>query len=276
MSDTVALIFAGLPAVVGLVCLANSIHLLRRYVKLDRVPPTDVVAVDGDEETVELVGRAYPADEPLTSPFQGEDTLAYWWAIKQFKLNSSRNHWRESGRETTPFVLKDSTGEILVDPEGADIAIDLTAEREVVLETDDETLPTAPAREKLDELDMEVAAESSDTYRSRKFYAKRLDVGEQVHVYGPVRPGPAENAPDNVVQPYIGTDGRTADGTFIVSDTSEQETKRRLLGRGLRWGAWGVGLFALALVIFFAFPERTINLFARYGQFDHDHSVLPT
>ena len=232
----------GVLAVAGGIGAASGVHYLRKYVVLTRSDPTDIVDVEGHEETVELVGRARPADDPLTSPFLGEDTLADSWRLKQNKLidGGSGTHWIESCEQTTPFVLEDSTGEILVDPEGADLAL----EEEVVLKTDDETPPPPAAREKLAELGRDAAAESPDEFLWREFYASRLDPGEEVHVYGPVRPGPAEDTPD------IGTGRGQTDGRFIISDTGEQETKRRHLLAAVRWGGAGVGLLAVALVMF--------------------------
>lgn len=248
MSSHAIATLAGVLAVAGGIGVASGVHYLRKYVVLTRSDPTDIVDVEGHEETVELVGRARTANDLLSSPFLGEDTLAYSWRLKQSKRidGGSGTHWKESGEQTTPFVLEDATGEILVDPEDADLAL----EEEVVLETDDETPPPPAAREKLAELDRDVAAESPDEFLWREFYASRLDLGEEVHVYGPVNSGPAENAPDTVVQPYIGTDGGQTDGRFLISDTGKQETKRRHLLAAVRWGGAGVVLIAVALVVF--------------------------
>lgn len=246
MSTHITVVAVGIPALAGLIAVAAAAHYLRNYVAFSWSTPADVADVDGSAGTVELTGWARPVDDPLSSPFLGEDTLTYEWRLYQRKRIDSNDQWVDRGEERASFLLADGTGQILIDPGGATLAL----EEEVVLETGDETPPPEPAREKLGELGREVAADSPDEFLERKFYASRLDPGDEVHVYGPVQPGPAEDAPKGAVRPYVGTDSDGESGRFVVTDSREEETKQRHLTAALRWGVAGVGLLALAAVLF--------------------------
>ena len=73
----------------------------------------------------------------------------------------------------------------------------------------------------------------------QRFTERRLDVGEDVYVYGQAMGGPATAWGSNLVDAVVG-DG---DGTpvFVISDTSERGTAWRIA----RGGIWRAALGAL-------------------------------
>lgn len=254
------LLFGGIGAVVGLVGLA----FLKAYWTMARSDPTPVREVTASTGEVELSGTARAIGEPIRSPFEDEDCVLCTWSMQRPSGGNQGSNWHDvaSGQEYDPFILDDGTGEIVVDPNGAEWAL----EEERVQTTDTDTPPSQPVRKFLAEKDMEPLAEAeSPPHRKRKFRESRLDDGEEVYVYGPVKAGPHESAGHGTVQPYIGTDstdaqhidgratmvfekdifpfvgdsdktlkvGGAGEGTvFAVADTGESAAQRRYLKRG--------------------------------------------
>lgn len=78
--------------------------------------------------------------------------------------------------------------------------------------------------------------------RNRRYTEERLDVDGQCYVAGA-----AERPPAGVDAAVSITD--TDVSTFLVSDTTEAKTRRRLLFRGLRNAVLGVFCVALGLAV---------------------------
>lgn len=79
---------------------------------------------------VELIGRQFaPPDHVVQAPLTG--TPCTWWRyrIQQRKRSlSGRVHWEtlESGASTNPILLRNRGGQLLVEPEGADVTPSIT------------------------------------------------------------------------------------------------------------------------------------------------------
>lgn len=72
----------------------------------------------------ELYGNPV-AIKKLIAPFTKEDCVYYMYAIEEYRKQGKNSRWVlvKSGEERVPFHLKDGTGQVLVDPAGADIDI---------------------------------------------------------------------------------------------------------------------------------------------------------
>lgn len=197
-----AVISGGIGALLGLVGLSY----LRAYWTITGTEPTDVAAVSDTMDEVALMGTAMAVGEPGTAPFSASETLVCDWDFDD--LGGDQGKWStvESGAEVAPFVLADETGEIVVDPRGADWQLD---QRFQVTIHDEE--PPQAIRSFLDEQGMEPNAEKRLLKDDRRYTERRLDPGDEVYVYGPVKRGPAEDAPSGTVESYIGTDSADAD-----------------------------------------------------------------
>jgi hypothetical protein len=109
-----------------LICLAimAAISILAWLSALNRLrairdTPTSKIA-SAAQGYVELIGRGHPFGEPLLGQLSKLPCLWYRYKIER---RESRNEWKtmESGESDDTFILRDCTGECVVDPEQAEI-----------------------------------------------------------------------------------------------------------------------------------------------------------
>ena len=75
---------------------------------------------------VELVGYGHLIDgQPITSPFSGNTCLWYEYQVEERSATSQGTEWRtvRSGASDSLFLLKDETGQCIIDPEGASVTV---------------------------------------------------------------------------------------------------------------------------------------------------------
>jgi len=139
----------------------GCIYSLWRLYHVSTNSTSDVVSAE--EGMIEVEGEIEPSGRTLTAPISGEECVAYEYqgTQTQHMINSTYSSVVEFGREGIPFYVDDGTGRVLVDPEGAEIAVD-----EVEAET--------------------VDAESSDYYRDTTFEERHVPAEGSVYVFGPV------------------------------------------------------------------------------------------
>lgn len=175
--------------------------------------------VDGD---VEVTGRAEVLAESLDGTYSNLPCLVQEWEKRRDASGAGGDAGADErpmdeGRDGVPFLVRDDSGTIPVDPAGATLS----------LETD-----------------------RSNTSHDIRQTEARLEPGDEVYVFGRVRrtSGPREDLGDETV--YIGA-GEDANG-FRITDTEPDETILRLVGTGLVYllagvlvtGAFGVGTMA--------------------------------
>ena len=73
---------------------------------------------------VEVYGEVVPI-KTLKSPFCGKDCVYYKYQIEEMRSDGKSSHWAtlKKEEESTPFRLRDETGEIIVDCKGANVEI---------------------------------------------------------------------------------------------------------------------------------------------------------
>lgn len=283
------LLFAGLGAVVT----AVGVAYLRAYWKLRGIDPTDVIAVSADQEGVELEGRAYPVGEAYQAPFSGTDAILCEWSAERYDTRGDDSSWRtiDSGQEYAPFLLDDGTGEIVVDPNGAEWTLD----RDFDVQTDPESQPPLEIRRYLEDTSVDSLYRTPEDERrteKRRYRERRLDAGEEVYVYGPVREGPIRGVPDTEGRPVIKSDQAAAEPAvegrattmltpgilpgvgdpeetfslgaagevdiFTISDSGEAAAQRKLLKRGAMVTVFGLFVVVMVvLVLLFGEPTNT-------------------
>ncbi len=180
---------------------------LYRGLWLLRVETTSTTTASTGKGWIELVGRIV-AEEPLRSPFERVDCVAYEYEVTKRPSESdpTSSDVTVRGRRWTSFYLEDDAGRALVDPTepeltlrpGYDATFEWGAEPDHVKAFVDDVVFDLGAFEG-------VIRELSpgDEFR---YVERRLDVGETVHVYGPRRP--------------IADDGTTLADPVIVSPTA--------------------------------------------------------
>jgi len=79
---------------------------------------------------VEVYGEARPCNGRLRSPFSGSDCVYYRYTIEEYRRSGKSSRWVtvRKGQSNNCFYLKDDTGAVLVNPEGASIEIPMDNE----------------------------------------------------------------------------------------------------------------------------------------------------
>ncbi|MFB6222817.1 MAG: GIDE domain-containing protein [Haloarcula sp.] len=245
----VFLIFGGFLLVRGGRELRTVFHILRN-------DPMPVRSLDGYTGPVEITGTA-AADEDagaVTAPFTGSECLAYSYEVEEFRSSGKHSNWEtlDEGQAGVDFVVDDGTGRVRVNPNGADVRFE------------SQSVTVAPGTELPDRLAEYVerteAVEAQDGSlnllvtevnlgNKQRFTERRLDVGEEVYVYGLAQRGPATEWGSSLVDAVVG-DG---DGTpvFVISDTGERDTAWRVARGGVLETALGLvatGIGGIALL----------------------------
>ncbi len=133
VAGQIALIFLGLRIATRqgwLICLpliallgVFAWNAALRRLRAIRDTPTSRIA-SAAQGYVELIGRGMPfGDLPLLSRLRQLPCLWYRYTIEERTRNDSRSEWRtiDSGESPDSFMLRDSSGECVVDPEHAEI-----------------------------------------------------------------------------------------------------------------------------------------------------------
>jgi len=250
-----ALVFGG--GIGGFLAFVG-VGYLQTYRNVRRMDPVDIRALGDPTGSVEFEGTAEAHEETFQSPLTDTDCLVHEWRVERYRKSTNGSNWRtrDSGEASTRFLLDGETGAVLIEPGGASIH----AEESDTVEVDPDESPPAPVQAYLRETD----AVDSDPDHKRRYHESRLEPGDDVYVYGPVRenahsadiPGPAsavvglEN-PDEHRLELGGTslsdvlDRVRSDGEvdrFLLANDDEASAERTFLN---------IGLFALAVSLFF-------------------------
>lgn len=109
----------GVAAAIAVLSVFGWLGALRRWRSVGDTPTSQVATAA--QGYVELIGRGAPLDGlPLVSPLNGLPCLWYRYIIEH-KDNDGK--WQHERNETSDasFLLRDATGECLIDPDGAEV-----------------------------------------------------------------------------------------------------------------------------------------------------------
>ncbi|MDT3436298.1 GIDE domain-containing protein [Haloarcula sp. 1CSR25-25] len=240
-------------AVGGFVLVRGS-RDLRTVAHILRNDPVPVRSLDGHTGPVEITGTAV-ADEDtgtVTAPFTGSECLAYTYEVEEYRSSGKHSHWKtlDEGQAGVDFVVDDGTDRVRVNPDGADVRF----ESQSVTVSPGTELPERLA----DYVERTEAVEAQDGSvnllvteislgNRQRFTERRLDVGEDVYVYGQATRGPATEWGSNLVDAIVG-DG---DGTpvFVISDTSERGTAWRIARGAITEAVFGLLAAVIGAVV---------------------------
>lgn len=109
------LVCLGIMAAISILAWLSALNRLRAI----RDTPTSKIA-SAAQGYVELIGRGHSFGEPLISKLSALPCLWYRYRIER---RESENKWKtmDSGESDDSFMLRDDTGECVVDPEQAEI-----------------------------------------------------------------------------------------------------------------------------------------------------------
>jgi len=261
-----------------------GIGYLQTYYAVWRSDPADLRVVSGSDGAIEVAGPVEPHDDTLDAPFTGSECVLYEVKLIELGMNQAqKRRFRERRREvdtdvylhsknyndsvvatdqrSRPFVVATDTGRALIEPDGGQWEI--TSQDDVDVQSGEE-----PPERIANWLDTHPRLDLV-TDDERIFRERRLDIGDEVHVYGPIREAGSSFDLPGGVRVVIGRE-RPGSGSFVVGEDSlselidrirsenrtrfvistggEIEAERRLLKTGLFWGGvgaifFGVGIF---------------------------------
>lgn len=259
MASPIALLVGGVFLVVGLVQLARAGSELRTVYHILTNDPIPIRELPTRSGPVEIEGTAAVADghDPVRSIFTETPCLAYEYEVEEYRSSGKNSSWHtlDEGSMAVPFVVEDETGAVRVRPDNAEfrfedhtLRVDGGQEpperiREYIARTDD----VDPQNKSLD-----VVVTELNYGNDQRFTERRLDPGEDVYVYGTAGRGPGGEWGSRLVNAAV-EDGPGIP-EFVVSDTSEAETARRI-GKSAAWRGvaglffGGVGAVVLLLTV---------------------------
>ncbi|MFC7215066.1 E3 ubiquitin--protein ligase [Saliphagus sp. GCM10025334] len=268
--SVLVLSLAALGMLLGFVLLGYGLRELGfAYRLFAREPHTVLDTPNGG--SVELSGTVLAWDDVLESPFTETACVAVEYAVEEKRRKSTNNgsttKWVEIDRGTlvVPFRLEDESGNVLVDPRGADLR--LTTDARIRVEGG-EAPPTPIAR--YIERDEDVSDENTNlslgpleisTGRDRRYLKRRLDVGESVHLLGTARrdttasreTGQVNAVVERSVSPESGllahVRHRLLGPPFLLFDVTERRAARRVAVRGLLSTLAGVLFLVISLAV---------------------------
>ena len=242
--DTWAIIF--LVFVGGVVVFVYGFREYRRRSLVANTPTSKVRSLAVG--VVELEGDAKAGEQAFESPFSGNDCVLYEYEIEEYRSSGDDSDWVtiDKGQTESPFYLDDGTGEVMVDPRGADLRLPRDGRYRV--DSFDE-LPDA-AQEFVRENDS-VDTQTDEWFEEDRRYTEYyIGTDENVYVFGKALP--RENDTGSVTNPenaVINTDRTTP--MFVISDRSESEVMssmtKRILAAVIGGFILAVGGFAVLL-----------------------------
>jgi Zn-finger nucleic acid-binding protein len=196
---------------------------------------------------VEISGQAQPAESLLSSPFSELPCVFFSYAVEEHVGSGKHARWETIAKGTSeqPFVVHDTTGQVLVVPLGAELI--LPDERTYRNDWFGALPPTA-----IDGLNrLGISTErwiGSKTLRCREAF---ILPEEQVYVLGTAHEDlGAKELVENSARLYI---GNSRDHEFIISDRSEKDLLSRLRWQVLAYGAGGLALAATCVIVIFTY-----------------------
>ena len=226
---------------------------LRTVYHILRNDPLPVRDLHGRRGPVEIEGRAVEGDDgTVEAPFTGSRCLAYTYEVEELRSSGKSESWQtlDTGMDGVDFVVDDGTGRVLVNPDGADIHLEShSVTVPAGTELPDRLAEYVAATDAVDPQDRTVnlLVTELNVGNRQRFTERRLDVGEDVYIYGLARKGPAVEWGSNLVDALVG-DG---EGTpvFVISDTDERGTAWRIARGGLWRVGLGIGLLAVVVLV---------------------------
>lgn len=214
-------IFTLVVLVSGMMLVAYAVSNLPTYVRLLLTPTMDVADIQPGR--IDVVGTVVATD-PSTAPLSETDAVAYQLSVRSRVQLALKRGWKQVlfTDERVPFRLRDHTGQLRVDPTGADVrfAYDdrLHGTSTVGDEVDDRVASYLYSETAVDPVDTEI-----------KYTEERLEPGTKIYVSGTV-------ARDETTGELVLGDG----STFLITPGTEASVRASF--RWIVFGAGGVGI----------------------------------
>ncbi len=99
----------------------GGLRALRRARVIEDTPTSRIRSAA--QGYVELTGIGHPGGEPLLTPLTGTPCCWYHCRVERYVRSGKHSHWKTVRDVTSesPLILRDGTGECLIDPRGAEV-----------------------------------------------------------------------------------------------------------------------------------------------------------
>jgi len=199
---------------------------------------------------VEVYGEVVPI-KILKSPFSGKDCVYYKYQIEELRSSGKNSYWATIRKEekSTPFRLRDETGEILVDCTGANSDIKLDNRFE-------SGIGHKPPNQVYDFLDRNGIAYKGllGIGKHMRYTEWFIEPKEKVYVMGTASDNPNVKLTAKGMENVIIRKGQN-EGTFYVSDKSEKDILSSL-GWKVMLGVFGGAALTVGCLVFILFYLR--------------------
>ncbi len=228
----------------GLYYFVKGLSWLKQKRLIENTPTSKIRSIAMG--LVEVCGEVVLAQgKLLKSPFSVKDCVYCKYAIEEYRRSGKSSHWVivKSDEQMTQFYLKDETGMVLVDPEGAKLEIPMDFEFNSGWGKD----PPESVKQFLNnnKMNFEGFLGFNKTMRYREYI---IEPQNKLYVMGTAGDNPfvdegegANNATDIMIQK--GVDGNI----YYISDRPEKDVCKNLQ-QNIILGVYGGG--ALAVVCF--------------------------
>lgn len=253
MISTVFALFAVVFVIPGVYILYRGVSGLRTVYYILTNDPISVRECASRTGPVEIEGTATDDDgQTVTAPFTDTDCLAYEYEAQEYRSSGKSSSWKtvDEGDTAVSFLVDDETGTVRVDPTGADLQFESHTLK--VDGGDEPPKRIAQYISATDDIDSQnktanlIIAEF-DYGRDQRFIERRLDISEDVYVYGEVNRVPSGEWRRGLVDGIISDGDQTP--VFVISDTSERETAWRISKQAL--ALTGLGLLWVMITVLF-------------------------
>lgn len=222
----------------GLYLFTSSFILYRKRHLMTSSPTANVRSVSMGY--AELKGTVTSANETLAAPFTGDDAVVYSYKVEEYRYDGDDHDWDEvaDGRRGTIFVLDDGTGQVHLDPRGAQLDIPQTKHTTIGAGSE---LP-GPIQK------FEGQASFSD---KRRYTEYALTPGDDVYVLGKALERPGISSAQNEENVIVHQDENTP--FFYISTSEEDDLVHKLFWYTLLSFIGGIIGFSLGLAFLLMF-----------------------
>lgn len=219
--------------------------------------PVPVRSLHRHTGPVDIEGTARADEKTVIAPLTGTACLAYEYEVEEYQSDGNDSSWKtlDSGMGGVTFFIEDDSGQVRVDPDGSDMHL----EAHSITVKPGEELPESLAKyvtttEEVDSQDgtINLFITELKTGNRQRFTERRLDVGSEVYAFGQATRDTSGDREwgSSQVDAILHTGNATP--VFVISDTDESGTVRRLLLRGLPRVLGGLLAVIVATVVFIA------------------------